>query len=170
MANLRELSVDDLASLVAWRNDPEVTLHLSDRIKTLDEAEKWLRRVTGNVNNRILAIESEGNLVGYCFVEGVDMVNRRCEVGIVIGAVDCWGKGIGREVLSELLRYCFKELGLHRVFAVVTEGNSRSIRLLERSGFTREGTMRETLVIRGSFTNLHIYSMLEYEYRVEWVS
>ena len=165
MAILRALTVEDLALLVTWRNDPEVTRHLSDRIKTLDEAEKWFHRATSNAYNRILGIESDGKLIGYCFVEDVDMVNRRCEVGIVIGTVDCWGKGIGGYVINEMLRYCFNELQLHRVYAVVTEGNDRSIRLLENSGFSREGTMRETLVIKGQYTSLHFYSMLEHEYR-----
>jgi RimJ/RimL family protein N-acetyltransferase len=41
------------------------------------------------------------------------------------------------------------ELGLNRVHAFVMTSNQRSIRLLDRCGFSREGTLRHYRIARG---------------------
>ena len=45
------------------------------------------------------------------------------------------------QVMPALLDFAFRRLALHRLEALVTPGNHRSIRLLERHGFAREGVL-----------------------------
>lgn len=164
MITLRDLAITDLDTLVSWRNDPDVSRYLADRLKSPDEAEKWYNRLTANPGVWLKAILRDELLVGYCTVEAIDKKNRKCELALVVGEKTAWGSGIGRTVLEDMLRYAFDELNMHRVWAAVARGNERSKRLLRRAGFIQEGIMREPLIIAGEYIDLLCYSLLEDEY------
>jgi ribosomal-protein-alanine N-acetyltransferase len=57
------------------------------------------------------------------------------------------GKGYMRTGLELLLDHAFSKLNLHRLEANVQPGNTRSIQLLERAGFVKEGYSRDYLNI-----------------------
>jgi ribosomal-protein-alanine N-acetyltransferase len=62
------------------------------------------------------------------------------------------GRGLMREALTAALADAFSaRVGLHRVQANVRPENIRSLRLLERLGFEREGLAREYLFIDGAW-------------------
>lgn len=162
---LRDLTKKDLDVLLLWRNNPDVNKFLTNRVKNKLEAQAWFNRITSSPRNLLKGILYEGRLIGYCIVEDVDEQNRKCEMGIIIGELQYWGKGIGKIVVTELLSYCFKDLKLHRVLAVIAEGNKRSERLLAGMGFKHEGTLREASQTNGRFVDLLCYSILEQEYK-----
>jgi ribosomal-protein-alanine N-acetyltransferase len=54
-----------------------------------------------------------------------------------------WGRGLMSEALAAVLAFGFGVMRLERVMATVLPRNDRSIRLLERAGFAREGLLRE---------------------------
>ena len=130
MARLRNLTLRDLDSLVRWRNDPNVNRHLADRLRSMEEAEKWFHKAKSSRTVWLKAITDKGQTVGYATVESVDEENRKCELALVIGEADRWGNGIGAFVLNKMLEYAFEVLHMHRVWAVVARGNERSERLL----------------------------------------
>jgi ribosomal-protein-alanine N-acetyltransferase len=72
-----------------------------------------------------------------------------------------WGHGYMTEAVGALLGYGFDELRLNRVEATVDPPNLRSVRLLERLGFTLEGCMREKYFYKGCFHDELIYSLLK---------
>ena len=49
---------------------------------------------------------------------------------------DYWGRGIMPEVVAELLRYGFEDLGLSAIWCCHYVGNHRSQRVIEKCGFT----------------------------------
>jgi [ribosomal protein S5]-alanine N-acetyltransferase len=71
-----------------------------------------------------------------------------------------WGKGIISEALSVMLEYLFREWKIHRIEAVVEEGNTKSSRVLEKAGFIYEGTMRDCEAKNGSYISLQTFSLL----------
>jgi RimJ/RimL family protein N-acetyltransferase len=162
---LRELTAKDLDVLLRWRNNPDINKYLANRVKTKPEAETWFNHITGSPLNLLKVIIYNGQLIGYCMVESVDAQNRRCEVGIIIGDLQFLGKGIGKIIVTELLKYCFEKLKLHRVLAVIAKGNERSVRLFKSMGFSYEGALREANQINGQFVDLLCYSILEQEYK-----
>lgn len=165
MTELRDLEARDLSALVRWRNDPAVNRSLADRLRSKDEAEAWFNRLKAQPKIWLKAIIDDGQTIGYAVVESIDEKNRKCELAMVIGEPERWGKGIGAIVMKTMLQYAFDILHMHRVWAVVARGNDRSERLIKRAGFQYEGVMREAIVIRGRFTDLICYSLLENEYR-----
>ena len=54
-------------------------------------------------------------------------------------------RGVSRGSLREVFRYPFQACGLLRLSASVSADNSRSIRLIERLGFTKEGVKRQSI-------------------------
>jgi ribosomal-protein-alanine N-acetyltransferase len=59
------------------------------------------------------------------------------------------GQGYMSAALQAVLPFCYDELRLHRVEAACIPRNTPSIRLLEKSGFAREGLAKEYLCING---------------------
>jgi len=89
----------------------------------------------------ICARES-GRVIGTCTLFNVDRAHRRAEVGFALRR-DVWGQGIATDALGALIAFSFQSLDLHRLEADVDPQNERSLRVLERQGFRREGYLRE---------------------------
>jgi [ribosomal protein S5]-alanine N-acetyltransferase len=74
------------------------------------------------------------------------------------------GKGLMTEALAVALHYGFTELNLHRIAALVANDNIPSVKLLQRFGFTKEGTLREDYVVDGKSEDSDCYSLLKWEW------
>jgi [ribosomal protein S5]-alanine N-acetyltransferase len=72
-----------------------------------------------------------------------------------------WGMGYATEVSKALIKCGFGNFHLHKVEAGVAVQNVRSIRVLEKSGMTREGLRRKILPIRGQWIDNYHYAIVE---------
>lgn len=89
------------------------------------------------------AIGAGGECIGRCGLYGINETNRHCELGIIIGDTDYWGRGYGREAVGLLLDYAFRLRKLSRVWLELHAGSERAIRAYTACGFVEEGRMRE---------------------------
>jgi [ribosomal protein S5]-alanine N-acetyltransferase len=67
------------------------------------------------------------------------------------------------EALSQIIKFSFNELCLHRLEANVDPNNSNSLKLLMKLNFKKEAFLREDYFINGKFTNSIILSKLANE-------
>lgn len=143
---LRPFHFSDAESLHASLNDPRVARKVSHipYPYTLEHATAWVRKMEPKVlttSKRIdFAIDVESRVVGSVAFINVD--DHRAQVSYWLTPAH-WGNGYMTEALGGLLQFGFDTLGLVRIFAYVYEGNTASARVLERSGFTYEGTHRK---------------------------
>ena len=76
------------------------------------------------------------------------------------------GHGYMTEAVDLSLQYAFLDLKLHRIEANVQPGNKRSIAVLERNGFTKEGYSRRYLKINGRWRDHERWAIL----REDWAA
>ena len=68
-------------------------------------------------------------------------------------------RGYGAAAVAALKSHAFERLGLNRIVAACQPGNIASQKLLERSGFVREGRARDYLKINGAWRDHDIYAI-----------
>lgn len=149
---LRPWRTSDADALARHANNINVARHLRDRFPhpyTPDDARDFLRAVAGADPPTNFAIEVAGEAGGGLgFVAGSDVERFSAEVGYWLGET-LWNRGIASEALELFTRYAFADLGLLRIYALPLADNGASIRVLEKAGFAREGTLRAGCVKYG---------------------
>lgn len=86
-------------------------------------------------------------------------VAQSCTLGYWMGEPYA-GSGLMHRAVEALKPFVFDVEGLHRMEAACLPSNARSIRLLEKSGFRREGYLQKYLKIAGSWEDHYLYSLL----------
>ncbi len=166
---LTALRQEDLPTLVRWYQDAGF-LRLFDSRPAYPRSEaqlaEWLdelRKADNIFAFGIRRLDSD-DLIGYLELDGIQWPHRVCGMGMGIGDRAEWGKGYGHEAARLALAFAFRELNLRRVEATVFSYNERSIALLEKLGFEREGVYRERLERDGTYHDMYLYGLL----RREW--
>ncbi|RAR75346.1 GNAT family N-acetyltransferase [Flavobacterium aciduliphilum] len=112
-----------------------------------------------------LLVDKETDLpIGECGFHTWNATHRRAEVFYNMRNEAFKQKGLMREALKEVLAYGFTELNLHRVQALIAAENQPSLKLLQRYGFSFEGTMREDYLVEGKNEDSECYSLLKWEW------
>lgn len=75
------------------------------------------------------------------------------------------GRGIATEAVRLLLEFGFNRLNIHRIEAYVAPQNLASVKVLEKSGFIREGLLRQLLFINGVWVDHYMYAILQEDYK-----
>jgi ribosomal-protein-alanine N-acetyltransferase len=90
-------------------------------------------------------------------------VAQNCMLGYWIGQRYA-GAGLMQRAVEAIKLFVFDVQGLHRIEAACLPSNTRSIRLLEKCGFTREGHLRNYLKIAGRWEDHYLYALLAEEW------
>ena len=83
-----------------------------------------------------------------------------------MGTIGYWmgeryaGQGAMFDALQCVIPFAFTTLRLHRLEAACIPSNKRSVRLLEKAGFQREGLLRSYLCINGSWHDHYLYARI----------
>jgi RimJ/RimL family protein N-acetyltransferase len=162
---LRPFRHADASDVFAIYADPEVYRHIPiGGWSHVDESHQRIARAIEKMgaNEHIeLAIErrEDSRVVGHILLFNVDKASRRGELGYAL-AHGAWGKGYVTEALQPVVDWVFRELELNRIEAVIDPRNAASGRVLERLGFTHEGTQRERYIVRGETKDAGVYGLL----------
>ncbi|MEM7033168.1 MAG: GNAT family protein, partial [Chloroflexota bacterium] len=88
------------------------------------------------VNNPyVFKIIANGRFVGYIGLKNYSSGQEDVEFFIVIGALDQWGKGIGKAAMKRLIDLAKTDLGLKKIIGLVLGNNKRALRFYQRIGF-----------------------------------
>lgn len=93
----------------------------------------------------------------------IDTQARTAEVGYLVAPGER-GNGYATEAAGLCLRYAFDDRDLYRVWATVNEGNDASVCVLEKLGFTLEGTLRAHEYADGERVDVGLYGILAAEW------
>lgn len=94
----------------------------------------------------------------------VSKLGKIAEIGYWVRS-DHTSKGVCTEAVRAILGEAFSSQGYHKVVLRIAVGNHASDRVAEKLGFTREGVLREELLIRGNWVDHSLWSLLDREHR-----
>jgi RimJ/RimL family protein N-acetyltransferase len=138
---LRHLSLDDAEFILGLVNEPSWLQYIGDRgVRTLDDARAYIRNGPVDMYERLgyglYLVELAGlhQPIGICGVLKRDTLDD-ADIGFAF-LPGYWGQGYAYESASAVLAYARKTLGMTRVLAITSLDNYRSIKLLEKMGFS----------------------------------
>jgi RimJ/RimL family protein N-acetyltransferase len=166
---LRPVDAADLPDLLEMNGDPEVTRFLPyPTWQSLDDGVAWLARMealvaAGTGRQLVLVRHADAKVLGSLLLFRYEAGSRRVELGYALGRAH-WGQGLMREAIQAACTHAFGPLGLRRIEAEVNPANVASDRLLQRVGFTLEGTLRQRWVAQDAAYDTHLYGLLAHEW------
>ena len=168
MYRLRELERRDLSEINRWRNDPQIIRCLGAPFRYInpDVDDAWFDSYMSHRSNtvRCAITDEKDTLLGLVSLTSIDSIHRSAEFHIMIGNRNAQNHGAGTFALNEILRHAFCNLNLHRVELTVLESNERAIHLYEKTGFCREGTLKEAVYKDGAYCDMYLYAILKDDY------
>ena len=105
-----------------------------------------------------------GRHLGNVSLWNVSKPGRIGEIGYWVRS-DVTNGGICTEAVDRVLDEAYGELGYHKAILRIAVGNDASDRVAAKLGFTREGVLREELLIRGNWIDHSLWSLIDREYR-----
>jgi len=168
---LRRFTLSDAES--AWRNwvgDEQVQNDYGEPVyETLEAAEELLERYISAYENPgtyrwgVFLQNSPDNCIGQVAYFIVDSKNEFCEVEYCIGRV-YQNKGYTTEAVRAITAHGFDTVGFNRIQVSCRHVNIPSKRVIEKCGFTYEGTLRQYFNHLGEFHDRLYYSILKCEW------
>lgn len=162
---LRPVAEADLPDLLEINGDPEVTRFLPYATwQSLDDGAAWLRRMqtlgtTGTGQQLVVVRNEDTKVVGTVLLFKFDEGSARVELGYVLGR-QYWKQGLMHEALKAVCAHAFTAMEIRRMEAEVNPMNFGSNALLQRVGFSLEGTMRQRWVAKGVAYDTNFYGYL----------
>ena len=104
-----------------------------------------------------IALRSTGQIVGTAGFHTVSSYNRTAELAYDL-TPPYWGHGIATHVATVLTAWAHERCGMLRVQAAALRSNERSLKVLVRCGFEREGLLRSYRMVRGTPGDFWLHS------------
>jgi regulator of nucleoside diphosphate kinase len=157
-----EITRSHALTLMEWMEDQRVTHFLSDSSsvsrfisQAVDRAQMPILTHLFNQGGRFFMAYDRGDTpVG--FVRLVK-TGRDCEIVLVVGDRENWGRGLGGSTIREGLKLAFLDMRAENVVAKIHPNNSRSLKGFERCGFHLK---RETPTLNSLFMTADRYLQL----------
>lgn len=166
---LRKWRWQDAEDVARYANNENIAKNLRDAFPypyTLEDAKDYVEGCVREDETKQLcrAIVVEGHAVGSIGIfREEDVYRMSAELGYWL-AEEYWGQGIMSQAVARLCREVFDRWDIVRIHAWPFAQNTGSRRVLEKAGFTLEGTIRQGVCKRGEIFDYCVYGML----RAEW--
>lgn len=167
---LRALEPTDLDLLYKLENDERVwevsnTVTPYSKYVLKQYLENALRDIYEVKQLRMVICTSENNkAIGFIDLFAFEPKHQRIGVGIIIFSEKDRQKGYASQSLKLLMDYTFTHLGIHQLFANITEGNTASIELFEKLGFKKHGVKKDWIRAAGTYKNELFYQYFNEEH------
>ncbi len=110
--------------------------------------------------------KDQSKLIGHISIKNIDWVIPKAELAYFISK-DFEGMGLMSVALNVIIKFCFEDLKINRLFLRIMTDNPRSYKLAEKFGFKREGTLREDhRTFNGNLVDLFIYGLIIKDYKL----
>lgn len=161
---LREISVEDAQDYFDYMSREEMaqsltTTHRPDNLEqALEEVKYW-----GSLFQEkrsfywAIALKENNRMIGTAGFNNISFANSRAEISYDLSP-DYWGRGIMLRSMKRILQFADQGLGLVRIQATVITENEKSIKVLERCNFAKEGIMKKYEVVEGQHKDYYMFA------------
>ena len=166
---IRRWKMEDAPALAGALNNKNVQDNLRDGLPypyTENDAKAYIRAMLDADKQKTFAfaITFDDQAVGSIGVFRRDNIHfRTAEMGYYIAEPFC-GKGLGTSAVRQVCAYIFEQTDILRIFAEPFAHNAASCRILEKCGFTCEGTLRRNAVKNGKVLDMKLYALIRGEH------
>ena len=166
---LRKMKPSDSEAMFDYARREAVTKYLAwSPHKSEDYTRNYLEYISrhyaiGDFYDWAVVDKESEKMIGTCGFTRFDFKNDSAEMGYVLNP-DFWGRELALEAAREVMRFGFETLGLNRIEARFLSGNEASLRVMEKLGMSFEGTYRSSMLVKGSYRDVSVCSMLRAEY------
>ncbi len=139
--SLRQMNSNDENEIFVLRSDERVLQYINiPKAETIDDARKFIEKInTCILNNEsvlwAISLKNSTTLIGTICFWNIDKENSVAEMGYILHP-DFQGKGIMQEAITRIIDYGFNTMKLKAIVADLHCNNIKSLKLLERNGFT----------------------------------
>ena len=161
---IRSWRPEDAAALARAIGDEAVQANLRDGLPfpyTVSDAEAFIGfALSAGDGMYSFAVTENDVCIGSVSVTRGENIHRLTgELGYYI-ARERWGRGYATRAVREICRYVFENTDIVRIYAEPFADNAASCRVLEKAGFTLEGTLRANAIKSGRIRDTRMYSLL----------
>lgn len=161
---LEQVMPADQSFVFEGLSHPDVIPFYGVRFSTFEETATQMEYYNDLIDKQTgipwkIVTKENGTAIGVIAVYAYKPEHRKAEIGYWL-LPQAWNKGYAKEAMLAVMDYWKQEKGLHRLEAFVEAGNDSSCQLLEKCGFTYEGTMKDCEIKEGRFISLLIYAIL----------
>ncbi|WP_089282979.1 GNAT family N-acetyltransferase [Anaerovirgula multivorans] len=161
------MTEDDAELLLKYWSDNEVTRYMNiNAFSDIDQAKEMIDLLNHLFKEKQAIRWGIYNkefdwLIGTCgYNSGLKEETYIGEIGYELGS-QYWRQGFMVEALTCIINYGFNTLNLNRIEAYVMLENQKSLKLLEKLGFQKEGILRERGYYKNQFWDEYIFSLLK---------
>lgn len=145
---LRRPTPADAAAIFEYGSDPEVARYADWPVRTSIEPlieslrERTARWESGEEFNWVITLPAEDRAIGGVMCR---VVQHAAEIGFLVHRRH-WGMGYATSAARAIVEWALSVPSIWRVWATCDTENLASIRVLEKTGLSREGTLRRWAV------------------------
>ncbi|MBQ0078769.1 MAG: GNAT family N-acetyltransferase [Eubacterium sp.] len=164
---IRETEFKDYEHFARMETDPDIIRFLSfDSDRTYEDVvTECFHNIQDPMKQDYTIVDRETGLpVGRIYLSRIDKSTDSLDITKYYMDKAYWGHGYSREILKELLEYCFTFLHMERVTLDHFAGNKRAAALYTGLGFNGEGVARNATKKDGKYYDLHLMSILRSEF------
>jgi len=159
---IRHWKADDEIDLQQHANNYNVSKYLRDRFPypyTMNDALDWVNYMKGRKDDFNFAITINDKVIGGIGLELREDIYRKTPLlGYWLGE-QFWGTGIMTEAVRLVADYAFNNLDIMSIQATVFSNNLKSMRVLEKVGFIKQGILKQCIIKNNEVFDEHIYAV-----------
>jgi RimJ/RimL family protein N-acetyltransferase len=129
------------------------------RMFSLEDAREYVRKALENAGTLPFVIiqRASGKIVGSTRLYDISIPNRSLEIGSTWLTPAVWRTVVNTECKFLLLKHCFETLGTIRVQLKTDSRNTRSQKAIERLGASKEGVLRNHMILPDGYIRDSVY-------------
>jgi len=156
---LKKFTENDFDNLLSWINSEEELIQFAGTIFSFPLTKEQLYKYVKipGVNAFKVLYEEENITIGHAEIfNSGENISKLCR--IIIGDKNYRGKGIGKQIVKELLNLCFNKFDSDKVELNVFDWNIYAIKCYEGAGFKINKYIHRDILVNGKkWTSINMF-------------